>query len=46
MSTKELHPDIEELLFSEEEIEKRVTELATEINEKYKGAPLVVVGIL
>ncbi|MCJ7717065.1 MAG: hypoxanthine phosphoribosyltransferase [Anaerolineales bacterium] len=43
----DLHPDIERILISEEEIQKRVTELAAEIDRDYHKADLVVlIGIL
>jgi len=38
--------DIQEILFSEEILTKRIKELAGEINKDYKGKNLVVVGIL
>lgn len=38
--------DIQEILFSEEVLTKRVKELASKISEDYKGKDLVVVGIL
>ncbi len=38
--------DIQEILFSEEVLTKRVKELAGKISEDYKGKDLVVVGIL
>ncbi len=42
-----LHPDIEKILISEEEIQKRVVEMAAEIDRDYKDADQVVlVGIL
>ncbi len=34
------------ILISEEELDKRVAEIAAEINEKYKGETLFVVGVL
>ena len=42
-----LHPDIEKILISEEEIQKRVVEMAAEIDRDYKDADQVVlIGIL
>lgn len=42
-----LHPDIEKILISEEDIQKRVVEMAAEIDRDYKDADQVVlVGIL
>ena len=38
--------DIQEILFSEEVLTKRIKELAGEINRDYQGKDLVVVGIL
>lgn len=40
------HPDIQEIVLSEEEIEARVAELGAQISEDYKGEPLVVITIL
>ena len=43
----DLHPDIERILISEEDIQKRVTELAAEIDRDYHKEDLVVlIGIL
>ena len=38
--------EISKVLISQEEIENKVSELANEINYKYKGEELVVIGIL
>ena len=38
--------DIQEILFSEEVLTKRIKELASKINKDYEGKDLVVVGIL
>ena len=38
--------EISKVLISQEEIENKVSELANEINTKYKGEELVVIGIL
>jgi len=38
--------DVQEVLFSEEALTKRIKELASEINKDYEGKDLVVVGIL
>jgi hypoxanthine phosphoribosyltransferase len=43
---KGLHPDIEEVLFSEKQIATRVREMGEEISADYEGKPLVLVGIL
>ena len=40
------HPDIQEVVLSEEEIMARVAELGAQISEDYKGEPLVVITIL
>ena len=37
----DLHPDIERILISEEDIQKRVTELAVEIDRDYRNEDLV-----
>jgi len=43
----ELHPDIERILISEAEIQKRVEEIAAEIDRDYKNTgPVVLIGIL
>ena len=43
-----LAPDLKKILLTEDEISKRVSELASEINEKYKDTqePLILVGVL
>lgn len=41
-----MHPDVERILVSEEEINKRTKQLGKEISEYYKGQDLVVVGLL
>ena len=38
--------DIAKVLFTKEEIEKRVKELAAEINRDYAGEEIIFVGIL
>lgn len=38
--------EISKVLISQEEIENKVSEVASEINSKYKGEELVVIGIL
>jgi hypoxanthine phosphoribosyltransferase len=43
----DLHPDIERIIISEEDIQKRVIELAAEIDRDYRNEDLVVlIGIL
>lgn len=39
-------PGIERILFSEEEIQQRIREVAGEISEKYKGRDLKLIGVL
>ena len=41
-----MREDIQEILYSEEALSVRVTELGKQITEDYKGKPLTVVGIL
>lgn len=41
-----MHPDIAEILISEDKIQKRVSELAVKISEDYKGADLLLLVIL
>lgn len=43
---KELHPDLEHILFSEEQIHARIGELGAAITRDYQGKDLVVVSIL
>jgi hypoxanthine phosphoribosyltransferase len=40
------HPDIEEVLISEEDLNRRVAELADEVRRHYAGRDLVLVGVL
>ena len=42
----EIHPDIERVLVSRDEIQSRVKELGTEISRDYKGKSPVFVGVL
>ena len=43
----DLHPDIDRILISEEEIQNRVKEIAAEIDRDYRNAgPIVLIGIL
>jgi len=43
----ELHPDIDRILITEEEIQNRVMEIAAEIDQDYQGAEnIVLIGIL
>ncbi|MEX2261179.1 MAG: hypoxanthine phosphoribosyltransferase [Bryobacteraceae bacterium] len=39
-------PSIERVLFTEEQIERRIQEVAAEISEKYKGRTLKLIGVL
>ena len=41
-----MREDIQEVLFSEETLNERITELGAQITEDYKGESLIVVGIL
>ena len=41
-----IHPDIEAVRITEEQIRARVTELGAEISRDYEGKDLVIVGIL
>lgn len=38
--------DLQEVLISEEQIMEKVVEIAGQISEKYKGKPLMVIGVL
>jgi hypoxanthine phosphoribosyltransferase len=40
------HPDIEEVLISEQDLNRRVAELAEEVRRHYAGQDLVLVGVL
>jgi hypoxanthine phosphoribosyltransferase len=40
------HPDIEEVLISEQDLNRRVAELADEVRRHYAGQDLVLVGVL
>lgn len=44
MST--LPPGVERILFSEEQIQRRIREVAAEINQRYRGRTLKLIGIL
>ena len=39
-------PDIERILFTEEQIQQRIREVAAEISEKYRGRDLKLIGVL
>lgn len=41
-----MNNDVREVLFSEAQIQEKVIEIAAEINEMYKGKPLLVIGVL
>lgn len=45
-TVKELHPDLDRVLFSEEQIRARVSEMGAAITRDYQGKDLVVVSIL
>jgi hypoxanthine phosphoribosyltransferase len=44
--TPELTPGIEKVLFTEEQIEQRIGEVAAEISERYKDKNLKMIGVL
>lgn len=46
MENKSIHPDIEAVRITEEQIRARVAELGAQISRDYEGKDLVVVGIL
>jgi len=46
MSTPQLPPDIEKVLFTGEQIEQRIGELAAQINDDYRGRNLRMIGVL
>jgi hypoxanthine phosphoribosyltransferase len=46
MGRKKMNEDIKSVVFSEEELKKRVRELAQEISRDYKNEELITVGIL
>jgi hypoxanthine phosphoribosyltransferase len=39
-------PEIERILFTEDQIEKRIVELGAEISERYRGRELKLIGVL
>ncbi len=41
-----MHPDVQEVLVSKEEIEKRCREMGAVITEHYQNEPLILVGLL
>ena len=41
-----MYNDLKEVLLTEEQIKKKINELAARINEDYKGKDLLVLGIL
>lgn len=44
--TVEVHPDIDEVLISAEEIQDKIRELSKQITEDYRGKDLLLVGVL
>jgi len=42
----EMHPDCSEILFTKEELDAKVKELAADLTKIYKGKSLVVIGLL
>ena len=39
-------PDIERVLFTEEQVQQRIREVAAEVSEKYRGRDLKLIGVL
>lgn len=46
MSEPALPPGIERVLYTEQQIERRIREVAAEISEKYRGRDLKLIGVL
>ena len=46
MTLKNAEKDMETILFTGEQIEKRISEIAQELNEHYKDEEVLAVGIL
>ncbi|HEX2240662.1 MAG TPA: hypoxanthine phosphoribosyltransferase [Actinomycetota bacterium] len=46
MAITEVHEDIEEVLITREEIADKISELAKEITEEYRGKDLLLIGVL
>jgi hypoxanthine phosphoribosyltransferase len=44
--TFEVHPDIEEVLISAEEIQDKIRDLAKQVTEDYRGKDVLLVGVL
>src|SRR5579864_2049383 len=44
--TPELAPGVEKILFTEEQIQQRISEVAAEISERYKDKNLKMIGVL
>lgn len=44
--TEDLHQDIQEILISADEIEDKISQLAKQISEDYRGKDLLLVGVL
>jgi hypoxanthine phosphoribosyltransferase len=44
--SKALPPGIERILFTEEQVQQRIREVAREISEKYRGRDLKLIGVL
>ncbi|MCD8144882.1 MAG: hypoxanthine phosphoribosyltransferase [Oscillospiraceae bacterium] len=42
----EIHPDVERILFTQEELDQRVSELAEEINRDYAGKEVLLISVL
>jgi hypoxanthine phosphoribosyltransferase len=41
-----MNPEIERILFTEEQVEQRIAEIAAEISERYRGRELKLIGVL
>ena len=41
-----MHPDVQEILFSQEQLQKRIAELGEEISRDYAGQEVLCVGVL
>ncbi|HZT31363.1 MAG TPA: hypoxanthine phosphoribosyltransferase [Bryobacteraceae bacterium] len=44
--SRDNQPEIERILFTEEQIEERIREVAAEISERYRGRTLKLIGVL
>jgi hypoxanthine phosphoribosyltransferase len=44
--SSEIHPDIQEVLITEDEIQDKISELGKQVTEDYRGRDLLLVGVL